>query len=130
MLPINIGKNPYSVAVSNRHWPNHTGSATWVHNVSPSMTNELLVSASRDFHRRGSGDFETNYAAALGLPNPFGAANWPNISGSGLPGGTPWPFGSAGLFWLITNYGIVQDNATKIYGKHEFQFGFHVRYEM
>src|SRR5256886_8544091 len=39
MLPIDIGKMPYAVAVSNRHWPNHTGSATWVHTFSPTMTN-------------------------------------------------------------------------------------------
>src|SRR5262249_8064228 len=135
MLPIEIGKNPYSVAVSNRHWPNHTGSATWVHTFSPTMTNELLVSASRDYHRRGSGDFETNYAAALGLPNPFQAPNWPAISGEvlgieGPPAATRWPLGSAGVFRLVTNYGIIQDNATKIVGKHEFQFGFHVRREI
>jgi hypothetical protein len=128
MLPIDIGKTPYAVAVSNRHWPNHTASATWVHTVSPTMTNELLVNGSRDYHRRGSGDFETNYASALGLPNPFQAANWPSITGTDLPGG--YPFGSAGLFWLVSNFGIIQDNATKIVGKHEFQFGFHARYEV
>ena len=27
------------------------------------------------------------------------------------------------------NYGLIEDNATKIHGKHEFQFGFHVRDE-
>jgi hypothetical protein len=94
---------------------------------SPTMTNELLVSASRDYHRRGSGDFETNYAAALGLPNPFHAPNWPAITVPDLGG---WPFGSAGLFWLVTNYGIIQDNATRIVGRHELEFGFHVRHEI
>jgi hypothetical protein len=127
--PISIGNYPKAAAASNRHWPNHTGAFTWVHTFSPNMTNELLLNASRDYHRRGSGDFQTNYAAALGLPNPFNAPNWPAVSGIGLPNGN-WPFGSAGLFWLITNYGMIQDNATRIYGKHEFQFGFQVRHEI
>src|SRR5262249_13093504 len=35
-----------------------------------------------------------------------------------------------GLFHLITNYGMLQDNATKIHGKHEFQFGIGVRREL
>ena len=127
LLPVDIGKFPKAAAASNRHWPNHNGALTWVHTFSPNLTNELLVNFSRDYHRRGSGDFETNYAAALGLPNPFGAPNWPAITGTGLPGN--WPFGSAGLFWLVTNYGMIQDNATLIRGKHEFQFGFQVRHE-
>ena len=127
MLPVNIGKFPNAAATSNRHWPNHTGALTWVHTFGATMTNELLLNASRDFHRRGSGDFETNYAAALGLPNPFLAPNWPAITGTGLPGN--WPFGSAAPFWLITNYGMLQDNATRIVGRHEFQFGLQVRYE-
>src|SRR5258708_38305752 len=92
------------------------------------MTNELLVNASRDYHRRGSGDFETNYAAALGLPNPFQAANWPAISGTDLPGG--YPFGSAGLVWLGSHFGILQDNAPKIVREHRFQFRFPPRYEV
>ncbi len=125
---INIGNYPKAAAASNRHWPNQTGAFTWVHTFSPNFTNEMLVNGSRDYHRRGSGDFETDYASALGLPNPFGAPNWPSVTGSGLPNGN-WPFGSAGLFWLITNYGMLQDNATKIHGKHEFQFGFQIRQE-
>jgi hypothetical protein len=128
LLPVSIGNFPNAAATSNRHWPNHTGAFTWVHTFSSNFTNELLLNASRDFHRRGSGDFETNYATALGLPNPFGATNWPAISGTGLSGN--WPFGSAGQFWLITNYGMIQDNATLIHNKHEFQFGFQVRHEL
>src|SRR4029434_6026878 len=104
-----IGNFPNAAATSNRHWPNHTGALTWVHTFSPTMTNELLLNGSRDYHRRGSGDFETNYAAALGLPNPFGAPNWPAITGTGLPGNSP--FGSVAPFLLITHYETVHSNA-------------------
>ncbi len=135
MLPFPIGDYPRVAGLTNRHWPNHTGSATWVHTFSPTFTNELLLSGSRDFHWRGSGDRHTNYSGLLGLPNPLGAPNWPVFTGLDLPIGagastSVYPFSSGGLFWLITNYGIVQDNATKVVGKHEFQFGFHTRFEI
>ena len=132
MLPIDIGDYPNAVAASNRHWPNHTGALTWVHTFSPTMTNEVLVNASRDYQWRGSGDKHTNYAAALGLPNPFQAANWPNFTNFGLTSPTStgtYPYGTAGLFWLVSNFGLIEDNATKVHGKHEFQFGFHIRDE-
>ena len=63
MLPTTLGDYPRSVGTSNRHWPNITGALTWEHTFSSSLTNELLVNVSRDYHRRGSGDFHTNYAA-------------------------------------------------------------------
>jgi hypothetical protein len=127
MLPTTLGDYPRSVGTSNRHWPNITGALTWEHTFSPTLTNELLLNASRDYHRRGSGDFHTNYAGAIGLPNPFDAFNWPAISDLDLGA---YPFGSQAPFWLITNYGIIQDNGTKIKGKHEFQFGFQVKDEL
>src|SRR5439155_6194837 len=127
MLPTTLGDYPRSVGTSNRHWPNITGALTWVYTISPTMTNEVLLNASRDYHWRGSGDRHTNYSAALGLPNPFQAFNWPSMSDMDLGA---YPFGSQAPFWLITNYGVFQDNATKIHGKHEFQFGFHSKYEI
>jgi len=134
MLPISIGNYPNAVGTSNRHWPNINGALTFVHTFSPTMTNELLLNVSRDYHRRGSGDFQTNYANALGLPNPFGAANWVNVSGFGdLTSGSStgvWPYGTANPFWLITNVGTIEDNATKIWGKHEIQFGIHIGVEL
>ncbi len=126
MLETDLGDIRKTVT-SNRHWPNTTAAVTWEKMISPTMTNELLLNGSRDYHWRGSGDRHTNYATALGLPNPFGAFNWPSISGLGIGS---YPFGSQAPFWLITNYALLQDNATKIHGKHEFQFGAGFRYEV
>src|SRR6185369_6194852 len=124
---LNSGIGDYQPTVtSNRHWPNSTAALTWVHTFSPTFTNELLLNGSRDYQWRGSGDQHTNYAAALGLPNPFQAPNWPSITGLGVGS---YPFGSQAPFYLITNYALLQDNATKIHGKHEFQFGAGFRYE-
>lgn len=119
-------------SVTNRWWPNHAGAATWIHTFSPTMTNELIVSGTRDYQRRGTGDFSTDYSrTVLGLPNPFNAPNWPSITetGIGTAGSNAYEFGGDGLFYLISNYATLQDNATKIRGKHELQFGFQFRWE-
>jgi hypothetical protein len=123
----NLEKLNHISDVDTRWWPNFSVAATWVHTFSNSLTNELLLTGTRDWQRRGSGDFQTNYTGTLmGLPNPFLAPNWPNISGTDLTG---YAFGSDGLFKLITNIGTFQDNATKVRGKHEFQFGFQFKLE-
>ena len=110
--------------LTNRLWPNRTSSATWVCSFSPTLTNELIATGSRDYHRRGAGDYQTNYARTLGLPNPFQSVNWPTFDGLDLD---TYGFEGEAPFYLITNFVQVQDNATKITGRHEFQFGFHSR---
>src|SRR6185295_4290503 len=45
---------------------------------------------------------------------------------SGLDLGN-YNFSTDGLFTLVTNFLSIQDNATKLTGEHEFQFGFHTR---
>jgi Carboxypeptidase regulatory-like domain len=127
----NLEKLNHISDVDTRWWPNFSVSTNWVHTFGTSLTNELLMTGTRDFQRRGSGDFKTNYASTvLGLPNPFNAPNWPNITGTDLgTGSTGFAFGSDGLFYLITNAGTLQDNATKIKGSHEFQFGFQFKLE-
>lgn len=123
----NLEKLNHISDVDTRWWPNFSVATTWVHTFSSSMTNELLLTGTRDWQRRGSGDFKTNYTGGLmGLPNPLKAPNWPNITGTDLTG---YAFGSDGLFYLITNMGTLQDNGTKIKGKHEFQFGFQFKLE-
>jgi hypothetical protein len=118
-------------SVTNRWWPNTTVAATWVRTFSPTVTNELIVTGTRDYQRRGTGDYKTSYTSALNLPNPFQSVNWPTINNTGLSanGSGEYLFGGDGLFWLISNYATAQDNMTKIAGKHELQFGFHFRYE-
>jgi len=119
-------------SITNRSWPNHTGAATWIHTFSPTMTNEVILTGTRDFQRRGTGDFKTDYSrTVLGLPNPFNSPNWPSITSTGIGTGSAnnYEFGGDGLFYLISDYATFQDNATKIKGKHEFQFGFQFRWE-
>jgi hypothetical protein len=117
----------YLSSVTNRWWPNDAVAITWVRTVNPTLTNEANITFTRDYQRRGTGDYQTDYTRTLlGLPNPFNAPNFPTVNGLNL--GT-YEFGGDGIFYLISNYVTLQDNATKIKGKHEFQFGFQYRME-
>ena len=96
---------------------------TWVHTFSPTFFNETILSFKRN--EWFGGEVEgTNWPDKLGLPNPFGTTRWPQINTLGL-----------GNFGYITNdtkknhenYIILDDNFTKIKGKHELLFGVHVR---
>ena len=109
-----------------RRAPNKSLALSWVHTFSPTLFNELLVSGTRDLQYRGNGDGVTKYADLMGLPNPFNMPGWPQITGTGLPN---YSFNADPVFGIPYNYFILQDNATKIYGRHEFQFGFHTRYD-
>ena len=73
-----------TIEQTTRWWPNHSASATWNHLFSPTLTNEVLITGLRDWHNRGAGDNQTNYSSVLGLPNPFGAVNWPIVEGMNL----------------------------------------------
>jgi hypothetical protein len=76
----------------------------------------------------GSGtNSDVNWADKWNLPNPFNSKNWPFFQETGLSG-----------YALTTNdtksnwmtYAILEDNATKILGRHELQFGVHLRYNV
>ena len=118
-----VNKNPAeSLAVS------------WVHIFSPTLFNELLLSGHHDAWF--GGDLQSpvtkDWSQFLGLPEPFGSqgvANfpmWPEISTSA---------NILGNYKLTTNntkqnhqnYETLDENATKLYGRHELQFGMHVR---
>jgi len=108
-----------------QYGPQKSLSITWLHTFSPTMTNELLISGSRQNYRRGMGDGTTNYSATLGLPNPFHTNDWPSISTSLFTYSS-----EGGYFHQVSNYIAIQDNATKVRGKHEFQFGVQTRFEI
>jgi hypothetical protein len=111
-----------------RWWPNHQISTTWMHTFSPTMTNEIVATGTRDYSIGGSGynaGFPVDYAGVLGLPNPFGARNWPAITNVG-PGNYAAPLQSSPAL-SISNYITFQDNATKVVGKHELNFGYQYR---
>lgn len=107
--------------------PNKALALSWVRTFSPTFFNELLVSGSRQNWFAGTGDPNISYANQLGLPNPLGVNGWPGLYDGGL----------GGRYYFETNntqsspnfYAIITNNSTKIKGRHEFQFGFHHRYD-
>lgn len=106
-----------------------SGAVSWVHTFSPTLFNELLASGR---YRIGGGytgtgtSVDTDFFGQLGLPNPFGIRDWPNFPSSGTGLGN-YGLTSPGIDRANETFYILDDNITKIRGKHEFLFGAHVR---
>jgi hypothetical protein len=108
-------------------------SSTWIHTVSPTMFNELLVSAKRqNWYGGNNNPDKTNFMEMLGVPNPFGVTTEaaPQFTSTGIGSGSnAYDFRENTWKRGIFNNFVVDDNATKIFGKHELQFGGHFRYD-
>jgi hypothetical protein len=107
--------------------PNKNLAMSWVRSFSPTFFNEVLVSGARETWWKGTGDPTVKYADQLGLPNPLDVVGWPGLYDGGLGGN--YYFETDNTQAGPQFYAILDDNATKIHGKHEFQFGFHYRYD-
>lgn len=105
--------------------PNKALAASWVRTFSPTFFNEVLVSGSSETWYSGTGDPKTRWADKLGTPNPNNVAGWPAFYGHGMD----LEFETENTQTTPFAYYIVDDNATKILGKHELQFGFHYRWD-
>ncbi|MCL5746404.1 MAG: TonB-dependent receptor, partial [Acidobacteria bacterium] len=103
---------PKSIAVS------------WVHTFTPTLFNELLASAHRDQWTGGAFDDGTNWPNKLGVPSPFGDKLFPRFLDLGF-GNLAYQNNATKM--NNNSFFILDDNATKIRGKHEMQFGFHGR---
>ncbi len=104
--------------------PNKTMAVSYVRTFSPTFFNELLVSGAREFWWKGTGEPGVKYTDRLGLPNPFDVAGWPAIYNTGFTDYVSDNAQASGM-----GYVIIDNNATKIAGRHEFQFGYHYRYD-
>jgi hypothetical protein len=107
--------------------PNKSLAMSWVRTFSPTFFNELLVSGARQAWWKGTGDPTVKYADQLGLPNPLDVVGWPGLYDGGLGG--RYYFETDNTQAGKNAYFIIDNNATKIKGRHELQFGFHYRYD-
>lgn len=99
---------------------------TETHVFSPNFLNELLLAVNRNPNHQGTlADF-TNWSQQLGLPNPFGVTGWPTISAGNFPGNN-WDADNS-KNQNLTAY-VIEDNLTKIVGRHSLIFGGNVRRE-
>lgn len=106
--------------------PNKSLALSWVRTFSPTFFNELLVSGFREIWWKGTGEPGVKYADQLGLPNPLDVPGWPGLYDTGLSG---YVFETDNTQSSPFTYVILDNNSTKIVGKHELQFGFHYRYD-
>jgi hypothetical protein len=103
-----------------------SGAIGFSHLFSPTFFSETIVSQQwQRMYVQGGGDVNQNYEALLGLPNNFGQSGFPTI-GSNLI----MPYGGSQF-----NYGMSQilstldENLTKIVGRHQLAFGGRYRHE-
>jgi hypothetical protein len=109
-----------------RPFSNLSIAANWAHTFGPTFFNEVSLTGSRERGYIVSGDPTRDYAGELGLPNPLGEHAFPVLGTLNI--------GPAGNYFQPVNYRarffnffILDDNATKVQGKHELQFGSHFR---
>lgn len=87
---------------------------------SPTLFSETILSRQwMSQYVQGAGDVDRNYEKLLGLPNNFNQSGFPEIGGNLIMpyGGSQYNYG---MNQMLTN---VDQNMTKIAGKHQFQFG-------
>jgi hypothetical protein len=109
--------------------PNTTiGSALgYTHVFSPSFFSETIYAmewAHQFFGEVGSGVGAANNEAQLGLPNNFGEGGFPGVTG-GVTSYQPNQ-GAYGLNSIVTS---LDENLTKIWGRHQLLFGGRFRHE-
>jgi hypothetical protein len=104
---------------------------SWVHTFSPSLFSETLISGHRNLWFGGdpSSPVTDNWADYLGLPSPFGSGMWPRFLNLGLYSNS-YQYSDNNTKSNHETYYVVDQNFTKIAGKHELQFGFHFRYDL
>ena len=104
-----------------------SAAASWVHIFSPSFFSEFVAGASYTWGGGNTGtstSLGTNYFTQLGMPDPFGVTDWPQFKSTGLGN---YSLNSSGFDRANTTAYTVDDNITKVHGKHELIFGAHYR---
>ncbi len=104
---------------------NTSGALNWVRTFSPTMFNEVMASFAHTWRDRFTGDGKTMYIDQFGLPNPFKVQAFPYIVSLGVgPDVRPYNHNK-----FVHDFVIVDDNVTKIKGRHELEFGVHLRWD-
>jgi hypothetical protein len=96
------------------------------HIFSPTFYSETILSQQwQRFYVEGGGNTNADYEAQLGLPNNFGQPGFPTIGANLIMpyGGTQFNYGMSQILSTL------DENMTKILGKHQLQFGGRYRHE-
>ncbi|HWQ52048.1 MAG TPA: TonB-dependent receptor [Bryobacteraceae bacterium] len=110
---------------------NDNGVANFTHTFSPTFFSETMFSLSRDYRGQLPYTADEEISSTLGLPNPFKGVGFPRIPYTMTTGTGQMSYDAA--INMTLNYAKifnVDQNFTKIMGRHEFQFGGRFRYEL
>lgn len=103
-----------------------SGAIGYSHVFSPTLYSETILSQQwQRMYVQGGANVNENYEALLGLPNNFGQSGFPSI-GSNLImpyGGTQFNYGMSQILSTL------DENLTKVVGKHQLAFGGRYRHE-
>jgi hypothetical protein len=110
---------------------NDSGVANWTHTFSPTFFSESLVTVSRDFTAIQPYTGTQEIDSRLGFPNPFHGFGFPRLPYSlNTSTSTAMSYDSCcNPNITYTHYFNIDQNFTKIKGRHEFQFGVRYRWE-
>jgi hypothetical protein len=104
---------------------NDSGVASWTHTFSPTFFSETIFSVQRD-NRNITPIVMEDIATQLGLSNPFRGLGFPRTVDTGF--GMDYD-SSANLNVDFSRIYNLDQNFTKVHGRHELQFGGRWRYE-
>ena len=124
------GSSPVTLDKSaNARWRpirDNNGVASWTHTFSPTFFSETLFSVGvEDMAILNIGD-DKKWADTLGLPNPFDEYGFPTIGSTGVGMIYENPDNRRNNISHVFN---IDENLTKIRGRHELQFGGRYRFE-
>jgi hypothetical protein len=103
----------------------------YTHVFSPTFFAETILSQQWfKWFTGGAGNPNLNYENMLGLPNNFGEAGFPSIGYSGGGGNLIMPYATSQYDYkenqIVSN---IDENLTKVVGRHQLQFGGRYRHE-
>ncbi|MFB3825320.1 MAG: carboxypeptidase regulatory-like domain-containing protein [Bryobacteraceae bacterium] len=112
---------------NSQNFQDDSGVFSWTHTFSPTFFSETLVNGSSEDNVLFPIGQGINVADKLGLPNPFKETAFPQLTSVGF--GMTYRPGINARNYLIRVYNV-DENLTKIRGRHELQFGGRFRHEM
>ncbi len=110
-----------------QNFQDDSGVFSWTHTFSPTFFSETLFNASSEDNVLFPIGQGVNVADKLGLPNPFHETAFPQLTNVGF--NMTYRPGINARNYLIRVYNL-DENLTKVRGRHELQFGGRYRQEM
>ncbi len=109
----------------------HSGVISLVHTFSPTLFSETVATYQNDYNGTNAVDMtDLGVAASLGLPNPFGGGGAPYVSAAGNSSVNWMSYSSPVVTLTQTKSFSLDENFTKVHGRHELLFGVRIRQDL